>query len=74
VPAPHMVLSFTRHRRRSREPTDWCKTPPPPNVRAPDIVGMPRHCEERSDEAIQGEELRSPPWIASPASYDAGSQ
>jgi len=33
-----------------------------------------RHCEERSDEAIQGEYIMNKPWIASPASNDAGSQ
>jgi hypothetical protein len=32
------------------------------------------HCEERSDEAIQGDYIMNKPWIASPASKDAGSQ
>ena len=31
-----------------------------------------RHCEERSDEAIQGQERSAPPWIAAPPS--GGSQ
>jgi hypothetical protein len=34
----------------------------------------PRHCEERSDEAIQGKDSISKPWIASPSSGDEGSQ
>ena len=33
-----------------------------------------RYCEERSDEAIQGEYIMNKLWIASPASNDAGSQ
>jgi len=33
-----------------------------------------RYCEERSDEAIQGEFIMNKPWIASPASKDTGSQ
>jgi len=33
-----------------------------------------RHCEERSDEAIRAKYIMNTPWIALPASEDAGSQ
>jgi len=34
----------------------------------------PRHCEERSDEAIQGRVRRLSLWIASSSSYEEGLQ
>jgi hypothetical protein len=42
---------------------------------AQDDAGKKRcHCEERSDEAIQGKNIINEPWIASPASRHAVSQ